>query len=65
MASGAAQNESLEVRKAAAEAQAKALQDSKRVVPLVTTVDPEFVRRMLIFDNVRIPESHLDELEDV
>jgi hypothetical protein len=65
MALKAAPNDSLEVRKAETEARAKALRDPKRVVPLVTAVDPDCVRRPLIFDNVHIPESHLDELEDV
>lgn len=65
MASVTAQNESLEVRKAEAEARAKVLQDQSRIVPFLKAVDPDSVRRPLIFDNVRIPESHLDEFEDV
>lgn len=65
MSSRAAQNEGMEVRKAEVEARAKALRNPSRVVPLVIAVDPECVRRPLIFENVHIPEADLDESDDV
>lgn len=55
----------MEVRKAEVEARAKALRNPSRVVPLVIAVDPECVRRPLIFENVHIPEADLDESDDV